>query len=98
MNTTPRVDGHSNLRSGTGTNSSISSLDPIVVNILRDDFGFKLKGKRLDTRSAEASGSRDNESGTLSSFDESVSTQESKSVSAPKNEFQSFIDEAKNIK
>jgi hypothetical protein len=87
MEATSQVDGHPNLSSGTGTNSSISSLDPTVVNILRVDFGFKLNGRSLDNHSAEASGLQAKESDQLSSL--------GGSASASKSEFQSFIDEAK---
>jgi hypothetical protein len=59
---TPRVGNEpSGLPSGTGTNSSISSLDPTVVDILRNNFGFKLKSQNLSGHSAEASGPQESE-------------------------------------
>ncbi|MDR1890663.1 MAG: hypothetical protein LBQ23_00555, partial [Puniceicoccales bacterium] len=87
MEATPPVDGPLGLPSGTGTNSSISSLDPTVVNILKNKFGFKLKDRSLESHSADASGPQGSEPGELSSLSESVS--------APKSEFQSLIEEAK---
>ncbi|MDR1891158.1 MAG: hypothetical protein LBQ23_03195, partial [Puniceicoccales bacterium] len=56
MDTTPRVDGHTSLPSDTRTNSGVSSLDPTVVNLLRNNFGFSLGAKNLDSHSADASG------------------------------------------
>ncbi|MDR1891346.1 MAG: hypothetical protein LBQ23_04230, partial [Puniceicoccales bacterium] len=88
MKATPQVNGPLDLLSGTGTNSSISSLDPTVVDILKNDFGFKLNGKSLDTRSADASGSQGRESDEVSSIDVFEPAQESA--------FQSFIGGAKH--
>jgi hypothetical protein len=86
MDTTRVGNEPSGLPSGTGTNSSISSLDPTVVDILRNNFGFRIGGKSLGSRSAEASGSRGSES---------VSTPKNESVSTQESKFQSFIDKAK---
>jgi hypothetical protein len=85
MGTTPRTrNGPLDLLSGAGTNSSISSLDPTVVNLLRNNFGFKLKDKSLESHSARAP--QGSEPGELSSLSESVS--------ALGSEFQSLIDGA----
>jgi hypothetical protein len=86
MDTIPRGDGPLDLLSGAGTNSSIFCLDPTVVNILRDDFGFKPNGRHLDIRSAETSGSQGSESDELPL---------NELVSAPESAFESLIDKAK---
>jgi hypothetical protein len=56
MSTAQKVGGCPGLQPSDKADPYISSPDLAVVNILRDDFGFKLKDKSLDNRLIEASG------------------------------------------